>query len=142
LTSPDYRGMRIIVRADVPPNTIRVARIEPDLTDLIGLPRPSRVCTDPTHRCKHCLPELEPSCPRKGEHHFAVRFGQRDFKLKVRIDGVESKRTYEVLAGENGTAWRYVEHPDGGLHVHCRAADDDPLGACAEIVHGHVQVYS
>ena len=55
--------------------------------------------------CSHCTPELRPTGPRRGEHHFGVRF--RDWAICAYKDGVLIKDSYEVdcLAGK---AWRYV----------------------------------
>jgi hypothetical protein len=59
--------------------------------------------------CAACNPELAPAGPRRGEHHFAVRFGVQDCLLRVLTDGVLINDCYEVdvLAGK---AWR-LEQP-------------------------------
>jgi hypothetical protein len=56
--------------------------------------------------------DLDPNGPRRGEHHFAVRFG--DLPVNVYKDGAKIHDCYEVdvLAGK---AWRYKFSPDQHL---------------------------
>lgn len=60
--------------------------------------------------CKFCDPTLSPSGPRRGEAHFAVRFGTADYMLWVFKDGELIKDCYEVDI-ERGLAWRFASPP-------------------------------
>jgi hypothetical protein len=55
--------------------------------------------------CMRCNPELDPRGPRKGEHHFGVRFGFHDVLVGVSKDGALLTDVYEVEAPQR--AWRF-----------------------------------
>ena len=54
--------------------------------------------------CRSCDALLAPSGPRRGDQHFAIRFG--DWHVRVAKDGEPVLDCYEVDCAE-GTAWRY-----------------------------------
>lgn len=85
---------------------------------------------DHTCACGHCDPSLSPQGERRGEHHFAVRFGDTMHVLAY-LDGVKLDSCYEADV-DAGLAWVYRE-PKHRCTT-CRR------GPCAEIRSGSVQI--
>jgi streptogramin lyase len=52
--------------------------------------------------CRACAPDLYPSGPRQGEHHFAVRFGDAPLDIYIYLDGARVWYCTEVVAGADG----------------------------------------
>lgn len=92
--------------------------------------------------CSVCDPSLAPSGPRQGEHHVGVRFAEtRDWRCEPFLDGEPLKFCYEMLAGENGTAWVYQGEARHFCDK-CRIVHDGEViqigGPCAKVIHGNL----